>query len=84
MSSIINKKYSDIWPNISQKKDPPKDNEKYRNEENKTVEGILLYPTTKQDVDSNHTIGGHNFRLMTINLNQEWRNIEKDLISIIN
>jgi 5-methylcytosine-specific restriction enzyme subunit McrC len=56
----------------------------YRNEENKTVEGILLYPTTKQDVDSNHTIGGHNFRLMTINLNQEWRNIEKDLISIIN
>ena len=55
----------------------------YRNEENKTVEGILLYPTTKQDVDSTHIIGGHNFRLMTINLNQEWRNIEKDLISII-
>mgnify|MGYP001162731473 CR=1 FL=1 len=55
----------------------------YRNEKNKKVEGILLYPTTKQEVDSTHIIGGHNFRLMTINLNQEWRNIEKDLISII-
>ena len=55
----------------------------YKNEKNKTVEGILLYPTTKQDIDSNHTIGGHNFRLMTVNLNQEWRNIERDLISII-
>ena len=31
----INKKYSEIWPNISQKKEPPKDNEKYKNEENK-------------------------------------------------
>ena len=39
---------------------------------NKKLEGILLYPTTKEDVDSNHTIGGHKFRLMTINLNQEW------------
>ena len=55
----------------------------YRNEKNKKVEGILLYPTTKQEVDSTHIIGVHNFRLMTINLNQEWRNIEKDLISII-
>jgi 5-methylcytosine-specific restriction enzyme subunit McrC len=55
----------------------------YRNEEKKTVEGILLYPTTKQEVHSNHLIGGHNFRLMTINLNQDWRNIEEDLISII-
>ena len=30
----INKKYSEIYPNISQK-DPPEDNEKYKNEENK-------------------------------------------------
>ena len=27
----INTKYSEIWPNISEKKDPPKDNEKYTN-----------------------------------------------------
>ena len=31
----INKKYSEIWPNISEKKDPPSDHEKYKNEKNK-------------------------------------------------
>ena len=36
----INTKYSEVWPNISQKKDPPIDNEKYKNEENK-FENIL-------------------------------------------
>ena len=31
----VNTKYSEIWPNITEKKDPPEDNEKYKNEENK-------------------------------------------------
>ena len=31
----MNKKYSEIWPNISEKKEPPIDNEEYKNEENK-------------------------------------------------
>ena len=31
----INKKYSEIWPNISEKKDPPADHEKFKNEQNK-------------------------------------------------
>ena len=31
----INKKYADIWPNISEKKDPPPDHEKYKDVENK-------------------------------------------------
>ena len=31
----INKKYSEIWPNISDKKDPPTDHEKFKNEQNK-------------------------------------------------
>ena len=31
----INTKYTEIWPNIKEKKDTPKDNEKYKNEENK-------------------------------------------------
>ena len=56
----------------------------YRNEKRKKLEGVLLYPTTTKVIDSNYTIGGHNFRLITINLNQEWRNIEKDLMSIVN
>ena len=29
----LNKKYSEIWPNINEKKDPPKDSENYKNEE---------------------------------------------------
>ena len=36
----INKKYSEIWPNISEKKDPPTDHEKFKNEQNKYC---LLY-----------------------------------------
>ena len=31
----INKQYSEIWPNISEKKDPPSDHAKYKNEQNK-------------------------------------------------
>jgi len=31
----INKKYSEIWPNIVKKKDPPKDEQKYRIEKDK-------------------------------------------------
>ena len=31
----INTKYSEIWPNINKKKDPPADHKKFENEENK-------------------------------------------------
>ena len=31
----INKKYSELWPNISKKKAPPKDADKFRNIKNK-------------------------------------------------
>jgi len=31
----INKKYSEIWPNINQKKNPPTDADNFRNEKNK-------------------------------------------------
>jgi len=31
----INKKYSEIWPNINQKKNPPADADNFRNEKNK-------------------------------------------------
>ena len=31
----INTKYSEIWPNISEKKDPPPDHEKFKDEQNK-------------------------------------------------
>ena len=31
----LNTKYSEIWPNISEKKDPPKDHLDYKDEKNK-------------------------------------------------
>ena len=31
----LNKKYSKVWPNITEKKYPPKDSEKFKNEKNK-------------------------------------------------
>ncbi len=31
----INTKYSEIWPNINEKKDPPKDHEKFKDVEDK-------------------------------------------------
>ena len=31
----MNKKYSEIWPNITEKKEPPADSEKYKTEVNK-------------------------------------------------
>ena len=32
---IVNKKYSELWPNISEVKEPLPDHEKYKDEENK-------------------------------------------------
>ena len=31
----MNKTYSEIWPNINKKKDPPSDHEKFKNVDNK-------------------------------------------------
>ena len=31
----VNKKYADLWPNISEKKDPPVDHEQFKNVEDK-------------------------------------------------
>ena len=34
----VNKKYSDIWPNISEKKDPPADHEQFKDVKDKTAD----------------------------------------------
>lgn len=54
----------------------------YDNEKNE-VEGILLYPTTKNEINNQNIIGGHKISLRTINLNQDWKNIENNLMEII-
>jgi 5-methylcytosine-specific restriction enzyme subunit McrC len=50
---------------------------------NKNCTGILLYPTVKGDLDLKYKIPNHNLQIKTINLNQEWKKIHKDLLSII-
>ena len=41
---LLNKKFSAIWPNISKKKDPMKDHEKFKNIKNKFKEHFSENP----------------------------------------
>lgn len=46
-------------------------------------EGMLLYPTVKQEVSLPYTLMGHKISINTINLNQPWRGISDDLLKLI-
>ncbi len=47
-------------------------------------EGMLIYPTVKQELDLTYSIENHKICIKTINLNQDWKNISNDLMKIIN
>lgn len=47
------------------------------------TEGILLYPTINKPLDLNYKIQGRRVRVKTINLNQEWKEIRTDLLSLL-
>lgn len=47
-------------------------------------EGMLIYPTVKQELDLNFIIEEHKISIKTINLNQTWRKISDDLLSFVN
>lgn len=47
------------------------------------AEGILLYPAVDEAVDLEYVIQGHKIRICTIDLNQHWRDIKNDLLSLI-
>ena len=47
-------------------------------------EGMLLYPTVKKEVDLTYQMEDHKISIKTINLNQDWRGISNDLLSLIN
>jgi 5-methylcytosine-specific restriction enzyme subunit McrC len=48
------------------------------------VEGMLLYPTTTDDFHHDITlVSRHRFQACSINLNQDWKNIEADLTHIL-
>ena len=46
-------------------------------------EGILLYPTVAEDLDLRFCFSGHPVRVATINLNQDWRLIHRNLLRLV-
>ncbi len=47
-------------------------------------EGILLYPTIGSEYMYEYRQDKHKLTIQTINLDQDWKNIESDLLSIVN
>ena len=54
-----------------------------KNQENLQAEGILIYPTTEKSLSLVYTHEGHKIRIETLNLNQDWVGIRRDLLYII-
>ena len=46
-------------------------------------EGILVYPVGDNTIDANFTIDGHPIRIYTLNLAQDWQQIERDLVKLL-
>ncbi len=46
-------------------------------------EGILLYPTTEQELNLAYEIKGHKVMIRTINLNQDWQGIHRSLLEMV-
>lgn len=56
-------------------------NDTYRGD--KPIEGMLVYPTISNSLDECFIIDGHPIKIASINLDQDWRDVERDLIDII-
>ncbi|WP_111641859.1 5-methylcytosine-specific restriction endonuclease system specificity protein McrC [Marinimicrobium alkaliphilum] len=46
-------------------------------------EGMLLYPTIEQELRLNYRIQGHNVRICTVNLAENWKDIKEELHDIV-
>lgn len=46
-------------------------------------EGVLLYPAVNQILDLSYDIQGHLIRVKTIDLNQDWQRIKRDMLTVI-
>ena len=54
-------------------------NEKYEN----PIECILLYPVVTNKFNAAFEYLGFNLKINTINLNQDWKKIEEDLLGVV-
>ncbi|RPI19826.1 MAG: 5-methylcytosine-specific restriction endonuclease system specificity protein McrC [Ignavibacteriae bacterium] len=50
---------------------------------NKNCDGMLLYPTVSRELDEYTVIQGHKIMFKTVNLLNDWKTIEKRLLSLI-
>lgn len=52
--------------------------------EEKEIEGMLLYPNTTTTVRNERIVSGKRIMINNINLNQEWKKIEEEMLGLIN
>ena len=48
-----------------------------------SVRGMLLYPTVEESIDEIVSIQGHQIRIASINLGQQWQSIATDLLDLL-
>lgn len=48
-----------------------------------SAKGILLYPTTQKELDLVYRFGNHPIEIRTVNLDQDWKGIERRLLEIV-
>lgn len=46
-------------------------------------EGMLLYPSVDENLDLQYELQGHRISVRSINLNQDWKRIHKDLLAFV-
>jgi 5-methylcytosine-specific restriction enzyme subunit McrC len=51
--------------------------------EKRQLEGILLYPTVGKSLDLQYRIQGHSIRVVTVDLDSDWREIHERLIGLL-
>jgi 5-methylcytosine-specific restriction enzyme subunit McrC len=54
-----------------------------RGGDNLNCEGMLLYPTVEEDIHARFDMRGHRITVASINLNQDWQGIHRDLVELI-
>tara|TARA_B100000029_G_C17228442_1_gene834455 strand:- start:182 stop:634 length:453 start_codon:yes stop_codon:yes gene_type:complete len=55
----------------------------YRSGQNQTLEGVLLYPTVSESLSLDYEIQGHRLRIVTLGLEDDWREIRGQLLQLI-
>jgi 5-methylcytosine-specific restriction enzyme subunit McrC len=58
-------------------------NQEDGSEKNQNAKGILLYPTIEKEYNLSYKFKSHQIQIKTLNLNADWREIEKRLKEII-